>query len=214
MGDRSTDLDIGSHICSIYRNDDELFSPVLPFLKHGSAKNQKCLYIADEHTNEEISSKIECPGLQILRAGDTYLQGGFFEPDKMITFITATVHGFARQGFSGVRAAAEMTWMLNGATTVEKLISYESKLNEIFPKLPFAAVCQYNEMKFSKDILIDIIRTHPLIMLHGKLYENKYFYTAPEYSANLLKRFKSEDYDTILSIIEEDKPDDARKVLN
>lgn len=49
-------------------------------------------------------------------------------------------------------------------------------------------------------------------MLHGKMYENKYFYAAPEYSAGLLNRFKAEDYDVILSIIEEGKPEAIGKI--
>jgi hypothetical protein len=65
-----------------------------------------------------------------------------------------------------------MSWALGGANGSEKLIEYEKKLNDFFPKSKTTAICQYNENKFSPEVLIYILNTHPYAIIYGDLFEN------------------------------------------
>jgi hypothetical protein len=48
----------GIHVCSIYKNKEDQFAPVAPFYSEGLNKGERCLYIFDENTKEEIATKI------------------------------------------------------------------------------------------------------------------------------------------------------------
>jgi hypothetical protein len=85
----------GEHLCSFYENKMEQFQIVIPFLVQGLARNEKCLYIADENTIEEVKAGLVMYGvdveerlrsgqLNILTAAESYLRPGKFMLDDMI----------------------------------------------------------------------------------------------------------------------------------
>jgi len=57
---RLEDQDLGTHICCIYRNKEEQLSALSSFMSLGIERNEKCLYIFDDRTKEEV---VELPGL-------------------------------------------------------------------------------------------------------------------------------------------------------
>lgn len=204
----------GIHVCSIYKNKEDQFAPVAPFYSEGLNKGERCLYIFDENTKEEIATKILEKGIAPNTQGDApieivpyqeaYTNDGPFDADKMITFLEQTVSTTLEKGYSGLRAIGEMTWALSSETPLEKLIDYEKKLNLFYPQHQVTGVCQFNAERFSHEFLIEMICMHPYIIIEGKLFENKYFYTDPQYATRSLERFKAADYEAVLSIILED----------
>lgn len=102
------------------------------------------------------------------------------------------------EGYSGVYGSGEMTWQLgvNGHTTdSHMLIEYEAKLNDYIPNSKVMVICQYNENRFKPEVLTGVVHTHPLLIIYGKIYENKYFftpaiYTSREYVKSLVDSYK------------------------
>lgn len=204
-------LDHGIHVCSLYRNKDEQFSPIIPFFSEGFKKRERCVYVFEENSPEEISAVIhraeaDPAHLETLSPEQIYIKEGSFDPDTVVTLLKDKIKNVRTEGYSGMRAATEMTWVLKTNTPTEKLIEYEQKLNTFYPTEKITGVCQYNETKFSPEFLIDIIRAHPYIIVRGKLYKNNYFYTEPEYTSRSLNKFRPEDYETIISIITDEEP--------
>lgn len=205
-------LHLGTHICSIYSGREEQFSTLTSFFSEGFNNQERCIYIFDENTPEEISSRIPDgvvmsdgsvvpKGLEILNYKEIYTKGGSFDADRMISLVEDTIEDSLKQNYSGIRVAGEMSWVISSETPVEKLIKYEQKLNIFYPKQKVIGICQFNEEKFSPEFLIEMIRMHPYIVIHGKIYENQYFYTDPKYTDVALNKFKAADYKTVLSII-------------
>lgn len=174
-----------NHICSIYRTRDEQFSVIVPFMLAGLRNNEKCIYIADEDSKEVIIGHFEkaevgagseaADSMVFLTREDAYLKDGSFDPDRMIDLLRDTEKQALDQGYNGVRVAGEMTWIFTKLPGVQRLIEYEANLNHFLPESKCKAVCQYDENRFSPDVLLEVLHTHPLIGLHGKVYENPYF---------------------------------------
>ena len=63
-----------------------------------------------------------------------------------------------------------------------------TKLNHVLPKYEDPAVCTYDLAKFGGDIVVDIIRTHPMIIVGGILQENPFFVPPNQFLQELCER--------------------------
>jgi hypothetical protein len=81
-----------------------------------------------------------------------------------------------------------MEWALEDRPGVNDLIEYETRLNHILPKYPDPVICAYDTAKFGGGIMIDIMRTHPMIIIGGVLQENPFFVPPDEFLGELQKR--------------------------
>ena len=52
---------------------------------------------------------------------------------------------------------------------------FESRVNDVWSRHDDAVICTYNLAKFGGDTVVDIMRTHPMIIIGGILQENPFF---------------------------------------
>jgi hypothetical protein len=212
MSENVFPLNFGFHSCSIYRDPSQQFSTVTPFIVDGFASHNQCSCINHEHTDAEFclqldNSKIITDNFKstqqlIFQSPDqTYLKGGVFDTEKTLSFLKESINSSLSQGFTGLRLAAEMSWINQSNTPQSTLFEYESKCNEFYPDNKIIALCQYNENLFSPKFMINVIRTHPYLFLYGKFYENKYFYNSPQYIAKQENPFSDSNYQEMIDII-------------
>jgi KaiC/GvpD/RAD55 family RecA-like ATPase len=113
-------LELGAHLCLIYENRKQQLTAVLPFIKHGLESQQKCLYIADEHTVSQVGEALASFGMEvsalcalgqlnILTSRETYCQEGYFDPDRMIALLREATDTALQEGYAGLRITGEMT---------------------------------------------------------------------------------------------------------
>ena len=174
------------HLCLIYKTQEEQFATVIPFIKIGLQRGEKCIYVADDNTaavvingmksqNIDVEAAVESGILNIISKNDSYLKQGYFDPDWMISFLKHASDEAKAAGFSALRVTGEMTWMLGGDPGTERLMEYEAKLNYFFPENDALAICQYNSNRFSPDIIKGVISTHPLVIFGGMVCRNFYY---------------------------------------
>jgi PAS domain S-box-containing protein len=205
-------LNLGTHIACIYKDKSEQFSIVIPFIFTGLKNNEKCIYIADENTIQEIVDAFEdspikkymnSNQLELLTREDAYLKDGSFDPDTMIELLTHLEREALKHGYSGLRVTGEMTWIFTNLPGVDRLIEYEAKLNNFFPESKSIALCQYNEKKFQPEILLDVLHTHPVLIIYDSLCENPRYLPPEEFFAQIMKKTQWSTYekarDTILN---------------
>jgi len=149
------------------------------------------LYIVDAHTSDDIVRYLEDDGLRdvkgfisegkllFFQSQDTYLKGGYFNPDRMIGTLEAEQAKAVAEGSSALRVTGEMTWVLQKLGGCERLIEYEIKLNKFFPGSRALAICQYDWHKFSPDVLLNVLSTHPVAIIGEEIFKNVY-YIPPE----------------------------------
>lgn len=183
-------LKAGDHLCLIYENAEEQLSAAIPFMRIGLERGEKCVYIADDNTAGavlEAMTREEIDTGDVIRSGaftiaskkDAYLKQGRFDPEWMINFLKEATQSAVAEGYSALRVTGEMTWALGGDPGSERLIEYEARLNDFFPESRALAICQYNKKRFPAQIILDVIKTHPLVIYGGVVMDNVY-YTPPE----------------------------------
>jgi signal transduction histidine kinase len=110
---------------------------------------------------------------------ETYLEHGRFDPDSWIRFLSQATH---EGKFSGLRTlVGEMTWALGEDIAPDSLIEYEAKLNYFVRDHDARVLCQYNRRRFSPDLMLAVIRTHPLVVYGGIIARNPYYVPPDEF---------------------------------
>jgi hypothetical protein len=67
-----------------------------------------------------------------------------------------------------------MEWALENREGMNNPIEYEARFNQVHDARN-AVICAYDLTKFTGDIMIDVLRTHPTIIVAGVLQENPFF---------------------------------------
>ncbi len=178
------------HLCLIYEDQQEQFAAAIPFMRIGLERGEKCIYIADDNRVStvldamrpqgiDVDSAVKSGALSLATKQEAYLRQGYFDPDWMIRFLQDATEAAMAAGFSALRVTGEMTWALGGDPGAERLMEYESKLNYFFPDNPCLAICQYSRQRFSPEVILDVIRTHPLVVYGGAVCQN-FYYVPPD----------------------------------
>jgi chemotaxis family two-component system sensor kinase Cph1 len=181
-------LRLGQHLAALYEHTDELIEIAAPFFRDGLAHDHCCLYVADDQASADISAKLEAVGLpkqeghgphplRVVTKYDTYVRYGRFDPVLMFWLLDSLIEQIQSEGFKGLRLMTEMTWALGLGCA--GLVPYEARLNEHYETWPLLGICQYNLHHFGANILQDIVRTHPDLIVRGELYKNVFYEPAP-----------------------------------
>jgi signal transduction histidine kinase len=180
------------HHALIYESPDERFGVAIPFIRIGLDRGEKCIYIADDGTEESVREAMVARGLDVERAiaaeslvletkDGAFLKHGSIDPERMHTFWKNATAEALRQGFSALRATGGTEWVLNGAHRLEQWIAYESQLTDVMAGLNCFALCHYNRELFPPEIILDVIRTHPTVIYRGVVCRNVYYVPPDEY---------------------------------
>ena len=176
----------GEHLCSFYANKTEQFQIVIPFIVHGLANKEKCLYIADENTVEEVKAGLLIHGvdveqclssgqLTILASKQSYLRPGRFLLEDMMVQLDSFVNDAEKEGYTGARASGELTWLVRNLTSLDEFYGYERSLNRVFRNRRVKLLCQYNSKKFFGNVILGALKTHPRVLIGLDLYKNVYY---------------------------------------
>ncbi len=133
-------LNVHDHLCSVYETKEEQLATVIPFIKIGLTRGEKCIYIVDDNTAQQVLSAMKLDGidvdsnitsgsLSIFNKQDTYLKHGYFDPELMIQSLKDVVDSAKEGGYSALRITVEMTWMLGGSSGVKRSMEYETRLS-------------------------------------------------------------------------------------
>lgn len=185
------DLRLSDHVCLIYETEAEHARFLTPYLKAGLERNEKVVYLADYTTGATVLNYLRGAGVDVdpyLRRGQlsihstssAYLPNGTFDPAAMIEFLGEATQQAQDEGFAGLRATGEMTWVLEGRPGCDRILEYESRTNGFFqPGVKAVGLCQYRRSRFDAETLLEILKTHPLASVDCELYQNPY-YMPPE----------------------------------
>jgi signal transduction histidine kinase len=187
LAELAGNLGLHEHLCLLYDTKEEQFAAALPFLRAGLERSERCLYIADENRSAAVLEALRKGGTDVdhsLRSGaliiadkrETYLKHGRFDPDLWIDFLSRATEKEGGGKFSGMRTLlGEMTWALGEDTAPDSLIEYEAKLSYYVRDHDVRILCQYNHNRFPPQLILDIIRTHPVVIYGGIICQNPYY---------------------------------------
>jgi len=183
-------LGLHEHRCLIYDTQEEQFAAALPFLRAGLARGERCIFVADENSAAavldalrkggiDVDGYVKSGGLIVTGKQGTYLRGRRFDPDWLIGLLSQATGEQGGDRFSGLRILGEMTWALEADVPLDSLIEYEAKLTHFVHDHNVRVLCQYNRNRFSPELLLRVIRTHPVVVYGALVCRNPY-YVPPE----------------------------------
>jgi hypothetical protein len=79
-------------------------------------------------------------------------------------------------------------WASGDWPGVDDFLEYECWLNHIIPQYKDAVICLYNLSKCGGNLIIDVMRTHPMILIGGIVQENPFFVPPDEFLRELRER--------------------------
>jgi hypothetical protein len=91
-------------------------------------------------------------------------------------------------GYPLTRVLAHMEWALLDKPGVDNLLEYETRLNHVLPKYDDPVVCTYDLSKFGASVTMDILRTHPVVIIGGVLQENPFFVPPDQFLHEIRER--------------------------
>jgi hypothetical protein len=77
------------------------------------------------------------------------------------------------------RIVCRMDWASGDQSRIDDVIEFESRVNDVWRRYDDAVICTYHLGQLSGDAVIDIMRTHPMVIIGGHLQRNPFF-TPPE----------------------------------
>jgi hypothetical protein len=88
-------------------------------------------------------------------------------------------------GFSAVRALADITLAVRAAIGRANFIRLESEVNQFVPRYPVVVLCLYDLDRFGGDLLIDVMKTHPKVLMGSTVLENLYYVPPDQLAVSL-----------------------------
>ena len=186
MGFTSEMFPAGTHMCYIFNDETERRKLIAKFLQAGLLNNEKVSYFVDNISSEEVIASLTELGLDtqvlerskqlsIMEAKKAYCSENIFVPEQMLGTLAELYDKGLAEGYSGTRVSGEMTWALSGCPGSERLIEYESSINNLVVTHPITAICQYDANRFDGATLFEVLRVHPMMVVRGQVVRNPYY---------------------------------------
>jgi hypothetical protein len=179
------EIDQPGHICAFFSSRDEEYETLIPYLKDGVDAGEQVLNVVDEDRLRDHRARLEAGGvsvddgrLLVASSEDTYLAGGQFDMERMVGFVRDRLVEAAAKGRC-IRTAGWMDWMNRDAPGTERAMEYEARMNLLVPTFDCTFMCVYDLTKLHGELVVDIMATHPYVVLRGRVRQNP-FYIPPE----------------------------------
>jgi hypothetical protein len=187
------------HICAFFNSVDEEHRVLRSFITEGLDRGEKAFHIVDPELREEHLKRLTEAGVSVERAmgsgqlevrpwQHTYLRGDRFDQDAVLALIEEVLQSGTAAGYPLTRLLAHMEWGLLDKLGVDDLVEYETRLNYVLPKYDDPVICTYDLSKFGASVAMDIMRTHPVVIIGGVLLENPFFVPPDQFLLEIRQR--------------------------
>lgn len=174
------------HACAFFHTDEEKYRVLLPFILEGVERGDLAAHIVNPAQRDMHLARLAQAGvdtdaaqaqgqLAVRTWDETYLQDGKFDQQRMIATLLALIAPADAPPGTVTRNIADMAWSPGARPDAHDIVEYEARLNQVLPEHHNPIVCTYDLTHFSADIVIDILRTHPMVIIGGILQENPFF---------------------------------------
>jgi hypothetical protein len=186
-------LDKARHVCAFFNSDDEEYRVLLPFIKEGFERGDKAVHVVNpdrrrDHVRRLVDAGIDLTAarrsgqLELRSNTETYLRDGRFDQDRMLEAFEQLASGNAKGDFPLSRIVCHMDWAAaEGRSQVDGLVEFESRVNEVWARHDDAVICVYDLARFSGATVLDMVRTHPMVVIGGILQQNPFFVPPEEF---------------------------------
>jgi hypothetical protein len=187
------------HVCAFFNSEDEEYRVLLPFIRDGFDCGHKAVHVLSLDRRERHVDHLAAVGIDTAAAQDsgqlelrdsseTYLSHGRFDQDRMLQTFKSIAGGSADGRYPLSRIVCQMEWANGHPSCIHDLIEFEARVNDVWCQHDDAVICVYDLAKFSGDTVMDVIRTHPMIIVGSILQQNPFFVPPKEFLQELYQR--------------------------
>jgi len=180
------------HVCAFFNDDDEEYRVLLPFIREGFACGDKAVHVVNPGQHQDHLRRLAEAGIDAETARSTgqfelrtnteaYLIDGKFDQDRMLEAFEQMASENVRAGFPMSRIVCHMEWAGVGRPYIDDVVEFESRVNAVWQRHDDAVICTYNLGQFGGETVVDIIRTHPFVIIGGILQQNPFFVPPSEF---------------------------------
>ena len=190
------------HICAFFNSLDEQHRVLRSFIKEGFDRGDKAFHIVDPELWQDHLKRLAEAGidveqamgtgqLELRRWQDAYLRDDCFNQDAMLALLEEVLQSGAAAGYPLTRFVSRVEAALVDKAGVDSWLEYETRVNYVVPKYDDPVICTYDLSKFSASVVMDIMRTHPVVIIGEVLQENPFFVPPDEFLLELRERRRS-----------------------
>ena len=189
-----------NHVCAFFNTIDEEHRVLGSFYKDGLDRGEKAAHIVDPANREEhlkrlaeagihVPEMLDTGQLDVLPWTDAYVRDHRFNQDAMLATVEQLIQSGAAAGYPLTRLVGHhMDWLFLDKSATYNLVEYEARLNHVLSKYNDPVICNYNPAKFGATVVMDIMRTHPLVIIGGLLRENPFFVPPEQFLEEMRER--------------------------
>src|SRR5579863_5829541 len=187
------------YVCAFFNNDEEEYRVLLPFIKEGLKSGDKAVHVLNPEQRQDHLQRLTAAGmdpaaaqqsgqLELRTNTEVYLPDGRFDQDRMLGVFEQLASGNTTGGFPMSRICCRMDWAVEDRSHVDDVIEFESRVNDVWRRHDDAVICTYHLGQFGGDAVIDIMRTHPMVLVGGILHQNPFFVPPDEFLQEFRQR--------------------------
>ena len=170
----------GEHICLVYDTQDEQRSVAARYLSDGLRRGERCLYVAESRAALELfhvslreagidaEAYVGSGALIEKTSHEVHLLDGTFDCERMLAVLNEAVETALNDGFQGLRACGDMSWLLDDAPGSGQVVAYEALLNQFFQGVRAAGMCQYDRARLPVEMIDHALATHSTAIVNGQ----------------------------------------------
>ena len=199
---RCADGSLGGHrhVCAFFNDLDEEHRVLRSFFKDGFDHGEKATHIVEVDKRADYLQRLAAAGinvremmdagqLEVLPWTDMYVRDHRFDQDAMLASVEELIQSGASAGYPRTRLVGHhMDWLFLDEPAVNNLLQYEARLNDVLSKYNAPVICNYDLSKISASVAMNIMRTHPLVIVGGLLRENPFFVPPDEFLLEIRER--------------------------
>ena len=173
------------HVCAFFRNKDEEFRTLAPFILEGLAAGEKAIHIVNTSLREGYRRRMTEVGVDVDAVGrsgqlaviswPTSPQHGTVDRDEATAMVDQLLRAARESGYGRTRIIGEMDWAVRDEIRDDELIALEAQLHEVYSRHEVWVICAYDLSHFGSAVVFDVLRTHSAAIVGGVLQHNPFF---------------------------------------
>jgi hypothetical protein len=186
------------HVCALFDTRDDEYSALIPFIREGLAQGERAVSFVPRAYSDHWS-RLAAAGIDVERARasrqleacvaeETYMPEGRFDATATLERVQDLFRSGSALGFRRTRLAGHAEYVLADETTADDFLEYEARLNRIAPTFRDAVICTYDITKMNAGMILDVLRTHPVVVISGLVQTNPFFVPPDLFLAELANR--------------------------
>jgi hypothetical protein len=192
-----------THICAFFDSARQELDCLVPYFEEGLAQGEQIVTIRDAEKlgahrrdletrmSRNVRGLIAGDQMRFVASEETYLKEEFFSAGRMGLMLEELLKAAEASPYKRVRTCGDMTWALREMPGTDELMEYESRVNAFTRTHDCTLMCTYDVNQFSGRAVMDVLATHPMVLMGDRIYENPYYVPPESFLKTLLRRGSS-----------------------